>query len=1584
MPGSPLLPLLDYLKQTLQLGEKPVHTVEGSDGLVEHQASLRGLPGVHLAQAPEEGQPWLVVERLTKTLPPDPPAEVAAWFDISTNPYDRPTLRSTPRAGQLTGHAACDETPPTNLDEALSDYLQGPHATWATAEKQRLRTIKLYRQLFTLAETLAQNPDRELVWGWGIALWKHEAYPSPMRYPLLTQSLDVLIDPRTQQIALVPTDAPVHAELNSFLAAKNPGAVRLKGIWEEDPALAQGLTPWTAEGRDFFQQAVGLLDADGQLLPETALRDDALPAPTRSLQVAERWVIFDRKRSAAALILDLAQLARHADTMAELPSPIQALLTPPDQQALQTVSVQFKGVYDEGATPSPTSTPARELYFPLPSNREQIRVAEQQEAGLSQVVEGPPGTGKSHTIVNLMAHAMASGKSVLVTSKGAPALAVLKDKLPAELRALCVFMLQGEKDGMREFEASIHYLSQQVSRLDAARLQNDIVDLESQLDTLHSQIAAQDQRINAVAESHLTALTVGGQSWHSLDLVEHVRHEQASSHADWLNDALPIETPVPDLPIARIADLRRQLGDQLATMDQAAPTALWPVDEALRLHERLKTLPDLQVQLLQTDLPWSRTPAPLSEQVPLWEHQVETLLNQAPTWLSTFERALPQLSSELQIEHARLAQQILQWGQQQQAFLIRPVDWMDTGASLEALQEALQARLQGQNGLRRWLHEPKSVRQMVASVRVEGDPMQVSELPHALEAVTHQQRGRRLKRKWLALAGHLGLPVNEPTALWLQTVETSFQTAKVLSLAGRHLAQLPLAQPPRPRTLHELHGWLRRLIESDRLRTEIALAIEAQNQWREAEQQAAQAKPGPLIEAWRGLLRQMGTDSFAVEAWQILQDATAQHHHLTPFFEELRRHVQRVAEAGAPQWAQHLLTDPIHGETDLWTPEHWAQTWAAQQRRLAVDTLPNLQTLAQLQAERHALEEQLQATRQRVVVQRTWLRVLERATPAVRVGLEAYLKAVKKIGKGTGKAAGRHRHDARQAMAAIYQAIPCWVMPHDRVVEFLPSRVGDFDLVILDEASQSDLRALPALLRGRQWLVVGDEKQVSPANVGKVDEEEMLRLRRQYLRDAPFAAQLTPDNSIYDLCKVALAGQGTQVVLVEHFRCHPAIIEFSNREYYHQHLKALRIQHMRDKFDPPLVDVHVIGGVRKGKLNLPEAQFIVDEIKGIVADPAHAHRTIGVVSLLGTEQVAKIQDMLLNEIGEEAMARHQIECGDAARFQGKERSIMFLSMVATSDDHHPATRLDDRQRFNVAASRARDRMYLVHSVTLDDLTSFDDQKRKLLAHFQAPFIVTEDERERAERLFESPFEKAVYTRLVQAGYRVRPQVPVGGFRLDLVVEGSHGRKLAVECDGDRFHTLEQWPADMARQRTLERVGWRFWRCFASNWYRDPEGCFQELVATLSDQGVEPGEAGLSRDEQWVEHRQVEPVVNEALLARKSRKRMTDETVDDEAGEEETADENRPEVSAEAPRALQRLQFEDETPAPPKPSATPLPDTHPLHQFCAQRQLAYQVAERRGGTHWVHLDQPDGEEAEFLVGLGFRYKPGKGFWKRGKL
>jgi hypothetical protein len=156
-------------------------------------------------------------------------------------------------------------------------------------------------------------------------------------------------------------------------------------------------------------------------------------------------------------------------------------------------------------------------------------------------------------------------------------------------------------------------------------------------------------------------------------------------------------------------------------------------------------------------------------------------------------------------------------------------------------------------------------------------------------------------------------------------------------------------------------------------------------------------------------------------------------------------------------------------------------------------------------------------------------------------------------------------------------------------------------------------------------------------------------------------------------------------------------------------------------------------------------------------------RSIGVVSLIGAKQAALINRLLLDELGEELMRRHRIACGDSATFQGNERDVVFLSMIADPKHKQSQTAAQFEQRFNVAMSRARDRLVLVRSVREEDLKA-EDLKARVIQHFRDPMAGVARPAGDLEALCDSDFERDVLRRLIARGYRVTPQVGAQGYR----------------------------------------------------------------------------------------------------------------------------------------------------------------------------------------------------------------------------
>ena len=588
------------------------------------------------------------------------------------------------------------------------------------------------------------------------------------------------------------------------------------------------------------------------------------------------------------------------------------------------------------------------------------------------------------------------------------------------------------------------------------------------------------------------------------------------------------------------------------------------------------------------------------------------------------------------------------------------------------------------------------------------------------------------------------------------------------------------------------------------------------------------------------------------DRWETLCRELTRVHKLRPHLEQVGRVADLIEQSGGTKWAQNLRTQPSGDTDDPLLPGGWGESWAwlrisGYLRR--IDGRDRIRELSRLRLE---YEDDCRKTFGDVVKLRTYLGLKRNLTDRVQAALVMFTHALSSLGTGKGKRAARFRGDARRAMENCYSAVPCWIMPTWRISEHLPAEIGSFDLVIVDEASQSSIEALPALLRGKQLLIVGDDRQVSPT-AAFVEERRILQLRHNYLKEQPFGQLLLPGCSLYALANAVFPG--TRIMLREHFRCVEPIIRFSF-QFYPELIIPLRIPKPSERLDPPLIDVYLPHGRKdRRKINRVEAEAIADEVETIVKHPRFANRTIGVVSLIGAQQAHFIQQLLLERIGEEAFHRHKIACGDSATFQGKERDIMFVSMVSSAGDGALTSQVF-QQRFNVALSRARDRMYLFRSVAEETLKNLQDLRLKVIRHFKDPMLETEQLVGELIERCESGFERDVFTRLAGLGYCVTPQVGVGSWRIDLVVEGENDRRLAVELDGDQWHPPENWLEDMLRQRAMERMGWRFWRCWASSFLRDPDGCMADLVSTLTAMRIEPMPRE-ARKNIYTEHRTVE-------------------------------------------------------------------------------------------------------------------------------
>ena len=457
-----------------------------------------------------------------------------------------------------------------------------------------------------------------------------------------------------------------------------------------------------------------------------------------------------------------------------------------------------------------------------------------------------------------------------------------------------------------------------------------------------------------------------------------------------------------------------------------------------------------------------------------------------------------------------------------------------------------------------------------------------------------------------------------------------------------------------------------------------------------------------------------------------------------------------------------------------------------------------------------------------------WLAQLHRTGLKQQQALSGWLGLNEKIGKGSGKNVGRLKEAARQNLVECRSAVPVWIMPLSRVFESFDLATTTFDVLIIDEASQSDVMGLTAFALAKEVVVVGDHEQVTPYAIGQ-QIEKVQGLIDELLVDIPNKQLYDARTSIYDLARQSFGGT---IRLVEHFRCVPDIIQFSNQLCYGGEIRPLR-EASSSQIKPALVSHRVKDGQSHNKVNQNEALEIASIIIALCRLEPYENCTIGVISMVGTDQALYIDSILRQRMPASDYKKRRILCGNAAQFQGDERDIIFLSMVDSPKDKplFLRTRDDAKKLFNVAASRARDQLWVVHSLSAARDLKHGDLRLKLLQHAEDPSGLRPKETKKTDQ-FNSHFEKIIFQKLTESAYHVIPRYAVGEHKIDLVVEGSKGKRAAIQCDGDREMDTEAIQISLSHQIMLERLGWTFLRLRASEFCSKPDEAYKKLLRRL--------------------------------------------------------------------------------------------------------------------------------------------------------
>lgn len=1461
--------LLQYMRAYVGLRHPPVRDVGRYGEFLRWERDVPRGDGCHLYDPENESGAWLTVEKQKLTDPPAPPVVLRPWL---RNEYDNPDV---PPERCETAADTPDYVSQRLLDEAFTDdpdrvsawteWAEGRWRDWAILEGPRRRVHRLYAQLFELSHQVEREAEAiEMLWAHGLLSW--QIGDEEVFHPLLVTRVELELDASAGMISVLPGIEPTVLDLTPLDGLPVDGIERLMKLAQD--VRESPREPWDPEQMaPLYQQIANLLSDRGVVASKIPDRP-----PTEVPVIAHSPVLFTRRRR-TGYAEDIRTLIEHYEESDAAPPPTISHIV----GASAGTSAQSPASDQNADADANWDHFAEDLLLPLAVNAEQQDIAERLSRHSGVTVQGPPGTGKSHTIANLVAHLLAHGKRILVTSQTGRPLRVLRDMIPEDIRALCVSVLSADAATQQELQSSVSEIAERLGGYSIPSGARRVTQLREELEQCRSRIAQTRGELREVNSAESDLLTFRGREVLPWELARWVREHE--DDRDWIPDDLNWDAafPVPHSELRRLNELVEQLdAEDVLEAKRVIPVVdeLPPGSELERRHTEMSSIQNSLLEAHSSMQAWVPPDA-------LGQDDVDDLRRQA-------EHALAGLKALESGWLLKVRADAVAGGQRRETWMdlcrstredcalcmglaravaAHHIEW-DRSSPLGELKRDLAdlARHFRQGKGDSWYHliGRGRLRRLLRRCTFDGARIvSLGEVQIVQKRVELEIARQRVATRWRNGTRGVEAPVPEDTderlahnlddlARKLESALTWDEQFWVPLL--RRLSMLDWPSDRESEYAPTVAG-LAALLQDVGAACDRVRMRDAEAHWVSVSE-LVRTGPVPPVGSrlWSELAEALSGCDW--RRWDRAREECQRLRSIQPAVEE-RDRLLDLLRAETPQFADRVesgaLLSKMQSLDDVLLAWDWRRAESWLRKHMNRDPSRLQRSLDEARSRERSLIASLTA-------ESTWLAQAQRVTSEQRAALIAWQQSVRRIGKGKGKYAPRWRAAAQKHMESCRSAVPVWILPLNRVVEsFGP--VGDpFDVVIVDESSQCDLLGLLAVFRARRAVIVGDDCQISPLAVGQ-RLEEVGRLIHQYLSEIPAAELYDGQQSLYDIATRAFPGV---IMLREHFRCRPSIIEFSNRLMYGGAILPLREEHP-NRLGEALKLCPVPDGHREpGKaLNIPEADAVVDAVIQCCADDRYQWKTMGVITLLGGEreraQARYIMERLWERLGEKEMADRRLRCGDAYHFQGDERDVMFLSLVeapefAENEDAQESlwertegivrarrrgavlNKRPDLQRFNVAASRARDQMWVFHSVQPQDL-HHEDVRRRLLDYLKDP-LRYKQQLENLAVLCESQFEKDVLTQLVARDYRVTPQFPVGHLRIDLVV-GDAAARLAVECDGDAYHGPERWEADLQRQAILERLGWTFVRIRGTQFYRDPDEALKPLWEQLDAAGIYP-------------------------------------------------------------------------------------------------------------------------------------------------
>ena len=1335
-------------------------------------------------------------------------------------------------------------------EKEMLEKLLKDRKLWIEEQKKIEVVRNLFDTLYNKYLVLDRDSDTlELVVANGLVKVPNE----DICYPILLKKVNFTVDTEKNIISI--TDASdndfITQELYLNFLAEVENINLDKVFYLEDKIVENNIHPISKNDtiKDFFREFIHNLNPRAQFIED-------LDKKNKESVITIEWkpILFIRKKDDGK-VEAINNIIKDIENGGEIPEYLSELVgvIGSDKRAIE---------------------PIPDILFTKETNNEQIEIIKSLYSHRAVVVQGPPGTGKTHTIANLLGHFLAEGKNVLITSQTKKALDVLKEKIPTDIQDLCISMLD---DDSSDLGNSVESISEKLGYLNLETLKNEYEEIENQRNELKEDIKNIKRKIFNIKYQESHPIIYNNESITLREAGEFLRKNQRE--LDRIPGIVSSGIPCP-INNENLAFLKSGYKKSVSKEEEKEiELGLNKLSDFWTLEEFKEMLENKKEIMSRLDLILKNKKYHINDNLFYVDDKILIDLDKFKNY-SGIDKIIPEDLKSIEdwkkdvciagtensgdrkiwlefIKDIRRLYDLTNMTKDQ--LFKKEVVYKDIDVST-AKKLII--------GLKKGIEKPgfffkhrlrKARKQISDKVTINNRILEtLYDCNVALEYTTLIELKENTKNTWnILMTGNSLLDKSNNKNLYKQLYSYADQMEYLLNWYDREkktfLHKIENAGFEKlninktegsPIYVDEVNQIFDFIPSLEKLIAIGKIALE----YREVDTKRSEylvkieniiKENSPLGREIKNAILNENTDKYSetLEKLRVLSEKE----NLYKKYKDLLHNVKAVANSWGEELENGLFNEKIENIYNVWRYKQISQKL----KELAEKPYFNLQ------ADILEKSEELKKLTTDLVTKKTWYNIIkfieEKDNLAMSQALKGWKQTVQKIGKGTGKNTNIHKKNAKEKMLLCQKVVPAWIMPLNKVFDTLNPVENKFDIVIIDEASQSDISSLILLYMAKKIIVVGDDKQVSPSDVG-VNIDKINMFRRKYIKGKVANDDLYGIRaSLYSIVSTTFQ----PISLREHFRSVPEIIGYSNKTSYDNQILPLRDSNS-SILKPAIIDYKVNGKRdEKSKINRVEAETIVSLIEACLAMKEYKNSTFGVISLLGDEQAELIQDLIVKRIPATEIENHKILCGNSASFQGDERDIMFISLVDSSEENKSLRLVGEgvegaiRKRYNVAISRAKDQLWIVHSIDKNSLKEGD--LRKELFEYIDSLKENAFDKTAIENITASDFENEVARHLSEKNYTIKQKWRVGSYDIDMVAIYDD-KKIAIECDGKTLnHTEEEVIANLEEQEILERCGWEFIRVRASEYFRNPEKAIKDLIIQLDDKGIYPNHKEIYTD-----------------------------------------------------------------------------------------------------------------------------------------